>query len=151
LLAFCFCWIQGAAAASQSELTLIRIFQALFAIGFVLALGLFAFLALAPPGTEFGVFANSRDDKLGHFLAFFVLGPLAVAAFPRLRLVWMVILLAIAGAALEAGQGYSGREISAEDMAANLLGLAAGLFPLAAYRLRLAYNRQRPPDGGAGT
>jgi hypothetical protein len=36
-------------------------------------------------------------------------------------------------------------------MAANLLGLAAGLFPLAAYRLRLAFNRQRAPDGGAGT
>ena len=56
---------------------MIRIFQALFAIGFVMALGLFALLALAPPGTDLSVFANNPDDKFGHFLAFFVLGPLA--------------------------------------------------------------------------
>jgi hypothetical protein len=123
---------------------LIRIFQALFAIGFVMALGLFTLLALAPPGTDLGVFANNPDDKFGHFLAFFALGPLAVAAFPRLRLIWIALLLAVAGAALEGGQHFSGREISLEDMAANLLGLAAGLFPLVAYRLRLALNRDRP-------
>lgn len=124
---------------------MIRIFQALFAIGFVAALGLFTLLALAPPGTDIGVFANNPDDKFGHFLAFFALGPLAVAAFPRLRLIWIALLLALAGAALEAGQHFSGREISLEDMAANLVGLGAGLFPLVAYRLRLALNRQRHP------
>lgn len=122
---------------------MIRIFQALFAIGFVLVLGLFTLLALAPPGTDLGVFANNPDDKFGHFLAFFALGPMAVAAFPRLRLFWIALILAVLGAALEGGQHFSGREISLEDMAANLLGLAAGLFPLVAYRLRLALNRDR--------
>lgn len=121
---------------------MIRIFQALFALCFVSALGLFAALALAPPGTDLGVFANNPNDKFGHFLAFFLLGPLAVAAFPRLRLAWILLILAIVGVALEAAQSLTGREISAEDIAANILGLGAGMFPVAAYRLRLALNRR---------
>jgi len=121
---------------------LIRIFQALFALCFVSALGLFAALALAPPGTDLGMFANNPNDKFGHFLAFFLLGPLAVAAFPRVRLIWIALTLAVIGAGLEAAQSLTGREISAEDMAANILGLIAGMFPLLAYRFRLALNRR---------
>lgn len=121
---------------------MVRIFQAFFALCFVSALGLFAVLALAPPGTDLGVFANNPNDKFGHLIAFFLLGPLAVAAFPRLPLVWIAIILAILGAALEAAQSLTGREISLEDMAANLLGLGAGMFPIGAYHLRLALNRR---------
>ncbi len=121
---------------------MIRIFQVLFALCLACALGLFATLALAPPGTDLGVFANNPNDKFGHFLAFFLFGPLAAAAFPRLRLVGIALILAFLGIALELAQSLTGREISAEDMAANILGLIAGMFPLVAYRLRLALNRR---------
>lgn len=117
---------------------MIRIFQFLCAAGFLAALILFAVLALSPPGTDLGVFANSPDDKFGHFGAFFLLGPLAVASFPRVPLVWTLIVLVLIGTGLELGQTFTGREASLEDLAANILGLLAGMFPLAAYRLRLA-------------
>lgn len=121
---------------------MIRALQVLSAIGFAAVLGLFTVLALAPPETDFGIFASVFDDKVGHFLAFFVFTTLAVATFARLHVFWISFFLALAGSALELGQHFSGREISIEDMAANLLGLAAGLFPIFAYRLRLAVKRQ---------
>jgi VanZ family protein len=130
------------AAAGTGELTLIRIFQIFCVLGFLCALALFAVLALAPPGTDLGVFANSPDDKYGHFGAFFLLGPLAVAAFPRLPLGWTVLALLVIGAGLELGQTLTGREASLEDLAANVLGVLAGMFPLGAYRLRLALIRR---------
>ena len=121
---------------------MIRIFQLLCAAAFLAALALFAVLALSPPGTDLGIFANSPDDKFGHFGIFFLLGPLAVAAFPRLPLVWTVLALLAIGTALELGQSFTGREASAEDLAANVLGVLAGMFPLGAYRLRLALVRR---------
>ena len=121
---------------------MIRIFQIFCALGFFGALALFAVLVLAPPGTDLGVFANSPDDRYGHFGAFFLLGPLAVAAFPRLPLGWTVTGLLVIGAGLEAGQTLTGRQASMEDLAANALGVLAAMFPLAAYRLRLALVRQ---------
>lgn len=121
---------------------MIRFFQFLCVLGFLGALTLFAVLALSPPGTDHGVFANSPNDKYGHIAAFFVLGPLAVAAFPRLPLGWTVLALLVVGAALEAGQTLTGREASLEDLAANVLGVLASMFPLGAYRLRLALIRQ---------
>jgi VanZ family protein len=120
---------------------LIRIFQIFCALALVAALGLFCVLALAPPGTDFGVFANRPDDKAGHFAVFFLLGPLAAAAFPRVRITWIAVGLLFFSAATEYGQTFTGREASLEDFAANLLGLMAGMFPLAAYRLRLALGR----------
>ena len=121
---------------------MIRIFQIFCVLGFLGALALFAVLALAPPGTDLGVFANSPDDKYGHFGAFFLLGPLAVAAFPRLPLGWTILALLMIGAGLELGQTLTGREASMEDLAANVLGVLAGMFPLGAYRLRLALIRR---------
>jgi len=121
---------------------LIRIFQLLCAAAFLAALLLFAVLALSPPGTDLGVFANSPDDKFGHFVVFFLLGPLAVAAFPRLSLGWTILALLVIGTALELGQTVTGREASLEDLAANVLGVLAGMFPLGAYRLRLALIRR---------
>jgi len=119
---------------------LIRIFQILCALGLFAALGLFCGLALAPPGTDLGVFANRTDDKAGHFGVFFLLGPLAAATFPGVRVAWIFLVLLLLGAATEFGQTFTGREASLEDLAANVLGLLAGMFPLAAYRLRLALS-----------
>ncbi len=121
---------------------MIRILQVFCAVVFLAALALFAVLALSPPGTDFGVFSNNANDKYGHFGAFFLLGPLAVAAFPRLPLGWTLLALLLTGAGLELGQTFTGREASLEDLAANILGLLAGMFPLAAYRLRLALNQR---------
>lgn len=115
----------------------IRIFQVLCALGFVGALGVFGVLALAPPGTDLGIFANRPDDKTGHFAVFFLLGPLAAATFLRARLSWIFGVLLLLGTSIELAQTLTGREPSFEDLAANILGLTAGMFPLAAYRLRL--------------
>ncbi len=120
---------------------MIRIFQIFCALGFLATLGLFCFLALAPPGSDLGVFANSMDDKAGHFGVFFLLGPLAAAAFPGVRVAWIFLVLLLLAGATEYAQTFTGREASAEDLGANVLGLMAGMFPLAAYRLRVALNR----------
>lgn len=117
---------------------MILIFQIVSALAFVAAAGLFTVLALAPPGTDLGVFANNPNDKFGHAAAFFVLGPLASAGFPRLGLIWITAGLVLLGIGLEFGQSVTGREFSLEDIAANLIGLAAGLFPQLAYQARLS-------------
>jgi len=130
---------------------LIRILQILCAFAFLAALGLFCALALAPPGTDLGVFANRADDKAGHFAVFFLLGPLAAAALPGVRIAWTALALLFLSAATEYGQTFTGREASLDDFAANVLGLMAGMFPLAACRLRLALRHAaRDAAGGAG-
>jgi len=118
---------------------LIRVVQFLCALCFLAALGLVCTLALAPSGSDFGMFAKI-DDKVGHFIAFFLLCLFAYVAFPRLSLAWIFAILLIMGAAIEFGQTFTGRETSLEDFAANVLGLMAGALPLAAYRLRQMLN-----------
>lgn len=118
-------------------------------MGFLAVLSLFCFLALAPPGSDIGVFANQVDDKTGHFAAFLLLGPLAAAAYPRIRISSIFLVLLLMGAAMEYGQTLTGREASLDDVLANVLGLLAGMFPLAVYRMHLARNahgRRRDVD-----
>jgi len=66
-------------------------------------------------------------DKAMHFIAYFVLSALAVAALRARRkaLVAMLALIAM-GAALELIQGMIGRDMSARDELANTLGVIAG-------------------------
>lgn len=125
-----------------------RIFQFFCGLCFLAALTGFALLALAPPGTDLGVFAGSPDDKFGHAAAFFVLTPLAAAGLPQVRLRWIILTLTIIGCGLEGGQVLSGREFSLEDVAANQTGIAAALFPMLVMRLRAAARpfRKGSPD-----
>ncbi len=125
-----------------------RIIQFSCALGFIVTLAVLSVLILAPPGTDLGVFAQSPDPRLGHFLAFFFMTPLAAAGFPGLRLRWIILLLLFLGAGLELGQTFTGREVSAADLAANLGGVAAGLYPQLALHLRGRAQALRRQDKG---
>lgn len=113
-----------------------QIIQIFCALGFFITLGILSFLVLAPPGTDLGIFAKGPDPRLGHFFAFFFMTPLAVGGFPQFRLYWIILGLILLGVALELSQSFTGREVSLADIAANLSGIAAGVYPLIALRFR---------------
>ena len=109
-------------------LTLIlRIFSAGLLLGAALMLTRLAFL---PAGADAGLLAFSPNDKFTHFAAFFLVGPLAVMAMPRLPLPLVFGGLALAGAACELVQPFAGRQADLADFLANMAGLAAGLIPV---------------------
>ncbi len=80
-------------------------------------------------------------DKAEHFLAFYVLTALAIAAFPRQRLIWIGAALSAFGAAIELVQGLHliARHRDFWDWFADTVAIVAVLLPmaLAAWRRRL--------------
>ena len=124
-----------------------HIYQAVAALGFCILLAGFSVLALAPPGTDLGIFAQTGDDRLGHLTVFFLLTPLAFAAFAKVPAGWVLAGLLFLAGALEGGQAFSGREVSAEDLIANLAGIVAGLYPKLLWQLR-AVQRDRSGQPG---
>lgn len=74
-----------------------------------------------PPRIE-----TMSSDKLLHFLAYFGLAGIAVAALGRRRLVAIVLGLIALGGALEIAQGLTGRDAEWLDEAANSFGAAMG-------------------------
>ena len=71
-------------------------------LAFAGALFVTFWFAFAPPGHGAGFFPW---DKANHILAFYVLTGLALAAFPRARLVWLALGLSGVGALIEVIQG----------------------------------------------
>jgi VanZ family protein len=75
-----------------------------------------------PPGMETAIW-----DKALHFTAYFGLAGLATVALDaRKQALWAVLSLAILGGVLEILQGFTGRDPSLYDEAANILGAGAG-------------------------
>jgi VanZ family protein len=75
-----------------------------------------------PPGLELAVW-----DKSLHFTAYFGLAGLATVALDaRKRALWAVLSLAILGGVFEILQGFTGRDPSFYDEAANILGAVTG-------------------------
>ena len=67
------------------------------------------------------------NDKILHFIAYFILGAMAAAALKARRRVILAVLGLIAvGAVLELLQGYVGRDMSAYDELANIAGVVLG-------------------------
>ena len=84
-------------------------------------------------------------DKAMHFIAYFVLSALAVAALRARKKALLAMLgLILMGAALELIQGMIGRDMSAIDEFANSLGVAAGA--IAVWVVRAVLVRLRPAD-----
>jgi hypothetical protein len=83
-------------------------------------------------------------DKAAHFIAFYVLTAVAVAAFPRLRLVRIAVALSAFGAGIELVQGLKivARDRDFWDWVADTLAIAAALAPivLVAWRRRFSRN-----------
>lgn len=86
-------------------------------------------------------------DKLAHIGGFYAFTALALAALPFNRkadILWAAA--AIAGAS-ELAQGLTGRTMSAADLAADLLGVAAAGLPIYVADLRrAAQTRQNAPS-----
>jgi VanZ family protein len=84
-------------------------------------------------------------DKALHFIAYFILSALAVAA---LRARWKALLamvgLIATGGALEIIQGMIGRDMSLYDEMSNTLGVVAG--GIVVWVVRAALVRFRPAD-----
>jgi VanZ family protein len=89
------------------------------------------------------------NDKLLHFLAYFVLGAMAGGAFrKRGRVKWAVLGLIAVGAAIELLQAQVGRETSFFDGMANGAGAISGAllarFVLDPLRERWGYDTDGP-------
>jgi VanZ family protein len=93
-----------------------------------LALVVWGELAIPEP-TRFWSILDQINDKLLHFIAYFLLGAMAAAAFRGRRPVFTAVLaLIVLGGALETLQGLIGRDMSVYDALANTAGAVLGGF-----------------------
>ncbi|WP_312938309.1 VanZ family protein [Stutzerimonas nitrititolerans] len=71
--------------------------------------------------------AFDQQDKLHHLLGFAALAFSMRLAFPRLRLLWVIVLCLALAVLVEVGQSYYPHRVaSIADMVANALGVAVG-------------------------
>jgi VanZ family protein len=122
---------------------LTRFFQPAIALGFVLVLLALLAVSLAPPGSPLGQVALWPGDKASHIAAFYALTALSMAVFPRAHILILCLGLGLLGAGIEYGQGFVGREVSAPDMIANLIGMLIALLPVAVHSLRMTLKGHR--------
>lgn len=120
-----------------------RIFRTLAFIGFGLYLILLIYFSLVPvvPGTA------DLSDKALHFLAYGGLTGLVAAAWPRMSLPALFIVVSLIGAIMEMGQGVLdiGRMASFGDQIANMSGaaLAILIWSAAALLRHIIINRDK--------
>jgi hypothetical protein len=102
-----------------------------------------AIYAFAPPGSGRHLFPW---DKADHFASFFAITAAAVVALPRVRLVWIALLVSAAGGAIELIQALPGvgRDCDVWDWVAENAAIAAvvGLVIAAEVRRQLAARRE---------
>lgn len=77
-------------------------------------------------------------DKAEHFAAFYVLGSLAAAAYPRVPLVIAGLWLSLFGCVIELAQAlpFVHRDCDIRDWAADAVAIAAALLPMLIDRWR---------------
>jgi len=88
-------------------------------------------------------------DKAEHFIAFYCLTGLAVAAFPRRNVLLIAVLLSLCVALIEFVQGLSvvNRDRDFWDWVADTIAIAAALAPmLLVWRRRLVASGQKNID-----
>jgi hypothetical protein len=105
--------------------TLLRLAKCVFWAAFI-----FTFVcAVLPSQHVVHVFAW---DKAEHFLAFYVLTGLAVAAFPRANLFVITVSLSAFGALIELVQGLSfvGRDRDFQDWVTDTIAIGVALAPM---------------------
>jgi VanZ family protein len=126
---------------------LLRVFTILAAILFWPALALVVWGELTPNSLE----PAPGYDKVLHFIAYFGLAGLAATPFVRRRPALIAVLLLIAaGGLLEIIQGYTGRDPSFWDEAANTAGaITGGLLArliVEPWRRRIASKNEKNSD-----
>jgi hypothetical protein len=98
-----------------------------------------AVYAFAPPGSGKHLFPW---DKADHFASFFAIMTAAAVAFPRVRLIWIALVVSAAGGAIELIQGLPNveRDRDVWDWVAEnaAIGAVVGLIIAAELRRRLA-------------
>jgi VanZ family protein len=105
--------------------TLLRVAQLVFWAAFT-----FTFICAVMPSQH--VIHIFRWDKAEHFLAFYVLTGLAVAAFPRGNLFVIAAELSAFGALIELLQGFSfvGRDRDFQDWLTDTIAIGMALAPM---------------------
>lgn len=105
--------------------TLLRLAQLVFWAALV-----FTFVCAVLPSQH--VIHIFKWDKAEHFLAFYVLTGLAVAAFPRANLFVIVVALSAFGALIEFVQGLSfvGRDRDFQDWVTDTVAIGVALAPM---------------------
>jgi VanZ family protein len=120
--------------------TLLRVTQFVF-----WAAAIFTFVCAVLPSQE--VIHIFKWDKAEHFLAFYVLTGLAVAAFPRANLFIIAAALSAFGAFIELAQGFSwvGRDRDIQDWVTDTVAIGMALAPI----LTVWWRAQVDRDYGA--
>jgi Na+/H+-dicarboxylate symporter len=105
--------------------TLLRLAKFVFWVAFI-----YTFVCAVLPSQH--VIHIFKWDKAEHFLAFYVLTGLAVAAFPRGNLFVIAVSLSAFGALIELVQGLSfvGRDRDFQDWVTDTVAIGAALAPM---------------------
>lgn len=79
------------------------------------------------PATDFQ--GTLHADKVQHFLAYGLLAFLIALGWPKIRLIFVILIAALFGIGVEVAQGLThfGRSASLFDGLANLIGASAGV------------------------
>ncbi len=103
-------------------------------------------LAVSALLTAWGAFAPARAprphlfpwDKAEHFSAFFALTACALAAFPKVRIVWIALALSACGALVELIQGlpFVHRDMDVHDWVADTIAILAVVGVVIVARIR---------------
>jgi VanZ family protein len=103
--------------------------------------------AVLPPKHVIHIF---KWDKAEHFLAFYVLTGLAVAAFPRANLFIIVVALSAFGALIEFVQGLSfvGRDRDFQDWITDTVAIGVALAPMLLVWWRAQVDSDERGKGG---
>ncbi|WP_371396511.1 VanZ family protein [Fretibacter rubidus] len=105
-----------------------RVFNALCGVGFIALIALITQQSLVPAaGVGF-----SYWDKLMHFAAYFGVAVALGMTVPKMQLLWVIVLTAFWGGAVEIAQGTlgTGRSMSLADQVANSAGAISGAIAL---------------------
>lgn len=103
---------------------------------FIIALMGLCIAVFSPDDTSVGRSGLTPWDKADHFIAFYGLTLIAIAAFPNLQLRYLVLTMTTIGFVIESVQPLVGRETNFADGVANTFGVLAATTPVALSRWR---------------
>ncbi|MDN6319575.1 MAG: VanZ family protein [Marinobacter sp.] len=130
------------ATLKQQFLTLLH-FQPLWRLILMLSVIVIGFLATT--SSDYPV-PSAPSDKVNHFMAFFELTIVTRLAWPHLRILWYAPALLSFGLSIEAVQAnLPYRDFSFADLAADGIGILAGLLPWPGIRKSYKTNLRNSP------
>lgn len=85
-------------------------------------------------------------DKAAHFMAFYGLTALPLAAFPKVRSLYLAGAVLLMGPAIEVAQLVMGRSANLGDVIADTAGVAGAFFPILIKEMRSNEQRGLAPN-----